>query len=100
MGESGGRGGEGGGDRVPSANAAGLAGEDEERGLKRILGVRTIAEQTSTNVHDHRLVASDQFRERRGVAVDREACEEVAIGAGRAGGIQGPMQVMNDRVER
>ena len=71
-------------DRVPFANAAGLAGEDEEGGLKSVLGVCVIAEQTPTNVHDHRLVAPDQFRERRRVAIDREPREEVAVGA--AGG--------------
>src|SRR5215212_4108607 len=49
--------------RLRLADRAGLAGQDEERGLEGVLGVGPRTEDTPADVEDHRAVAGDEGAE-------------------------------------
>jgi RNA polymerase sigma factor (sigma-70 family) len=59
-----------------------LLDEDDEGGLKSIIGVVDVAEDAATDAHDHGTVALDQCFERRLVAMGKETGEELAVGCG------------------
>ena len=52
-----------GGDRAAVADRAGLAGQDEEDGLRGVLGVVAVAEDPAAGAQDHRRVTLDQDAE-------------------------------------
>ncbi len=58
----------------------GLADQDQERGLERILGVVAIAEHGSARAQNHRAVPLDQGGKRSLVARGEKAFEELAVG--------------------
>jgi hypothetical protein len=69
-------------ERIAPANGIGSLHEDQERGLKGVLGVVSIPHQCATHTEHHRTVAFDQdtkglMAER--VAAGREAFEQLAI---------------------
>ncbi len=53
---------------VGDVQRAGLAGQDEERGLKGILGVVLVAQDSKARGCDHRAMSRHQAREGRSVA--------------------------------
>ncbi len=67
------------GDHLPTGDRRGLAGEHEERGLERVLGIVGVAEDASADTPDHGAVTHDEGLERRLVAVGGEPLEELAI---------------------
>ena len=73
-----------------------LAGQDEEDGLKGVLGVVPVAQDLATDAQDHRPVHRDQGREShllRGVTPGGEPVEELAVGQ------SGDRAALEERVE-
>src|SRR5436305_209642 len=66
------------------AGRARLAGQQQERGLEGIVGVRAAAEHAAADALHHRAVAADQFGERLLVAAAGKGGEQLAV-ASRGG---------------
>src|SRR5262249_24312941 len=56
-----------------------LSGQDEERGLERVLGGGAIAQDPGAYAEDERTVPADQLGERRLVALAGVAVEQVGV---------------------
>jgi hypothetical protein len=52
-------------ERIPNPQTAGALDKDEERSLKRILGVMRVGKLGATNTQDHRAMALNQRLESR-----------------------------------
>ncbi len=65
------------GDHLGAGDRGGLAGEHEESGLKRVLGVVWVAESAPADSPDHRAVTHNEGLERRLVLAGGEASEEL-----------------------
>jgi hypothetical protein len=63
----------------------GAVGEDEEGGLKHVLGRVGIVQDPAADVEDHRAVTGEECRERLVTAPVEEVCEELFV-RGRGGG--------------
>jgi hypothetical protein len=61
-------------------DGSGLAGQDEEGGLERILGVVVVAEGTAADAPDQRAVPAHEGREGGFIAVSHETLQQVFIG--------------------
>jgi hypothetical protein len=66
-------------------NRTGAVGEDEEGGLKHVLGGVGVVQDPATNVEDHRTVSAEEGRERLATAPGQEVGEELFV-RGRGGG--------------
>ena len=71
--------------RFRPLDRTGAVGEDEEGGLKHVLGSVGIVQDAATDVEDHRAVAAEECRERLVTAPGEEVGEELFV-RGRAGG--------------
>ena len=65
--------------RCPLADRTGAVGEDEEGGLKHVLGRVGVVQDPATDVEDHRAVTADKCRERLVTAPGEEVCEELFV---------------------
>src|SRR5262249_57789946 len=74
------------------------AEEDEEGGLKSVLGGVGVAQQPATDAQHHRAVPAHQRRERRLVALAGEAAQQLAV-AGAVRRPDEPPDVPQHRVE-
>ena len=63
----------------------GAVGEDEEGGLKHVLGGVGVVQDPATDVEDHRAVTAEECRERLVAAPGEEVGEELFV-RGRGGG--------------
>lgn len=61
------------------ADRAGLAGENEERGLEGVLGVGLVAEYTAADLQHHRPVPAQHGTESGLILVDMEPAEQLPI---------------------
>jgi hypothetical protein len=74
-----------------SADRGGLAGQDQEGGLKRVLGRVVVREDPAAGRPDHRPVPVGEEFERGLVAVGDEPGDQVGVGhAGQVPDVQGP----------
>jgi hypothetical protein len=67
------------GNKFPVSDGVALAGQDEECGLERILGVVMIPEHPATNAPNHRPMAPDQGLEGRLLPMGSESLQESPI---------------------
>jgi hypothetical protein len=73
------------------------ADQDEERGLKGVLGVVVVAQDAAADAPDHRTVAAHQGSDRGLVALFEEACQELGVAErGLLLAQHDPAQVAND----
>ncbi len=75
------------GHRFVPADRSGLAGQHQERGLEDVLGF-PMAEKASGHSQDHRPMPPHQLGERRLIALDGKAFQQLAVGRfGRTAGV-------------
>src|SRR5262249_54443789 len=61
------------------ADAAGLAGQNQEAGLERVLRLVRITEHASADAHHQRTVPADDDRKGRLVALDNETLQQLGV---------------------
>ena len=78
----------------------GAVGEDEEGGLKYVLGGVGVVQDTATNVEDHRAVTADECGERLVTAPGEEVGEELFVRQRRGGQAADVLQERRDGVSQ
>ncbi len=81
-------------ERAGRPDRPGAAGEDDERGLGRVVGVVRVAEHAPADVADHRSVPPDDRLERRLAPAVDEALQQLAVAQSR------DRPVLEDRPQR
>jgi hypothetical protein len=84
--------------RGPPMNGAGAVGQDEERGLKHVLGRVSVVQDTAAHVEDHRAVTADERGERLVTAPGEEVGEELLVRRRRGGQPANVLQQRRDGV--